>query len=108
MTGLTMFDKIWDEHLIATLEDGTDLLHIDRHILHEMTSVKAFEDLRGAGRPVHGRTYAGGDGPYPRHQSGTTTVATRRARPLSSPSAATSRNSASRFTSTMPSKASST
>src|ERR1700686_1122331 len=53
MTGLTMFDKIWDEHLIATLEDGPDLLHIDRHILHEMTSVKAFEDLRGAGRPVH-------------------------------------------------------
>ena len=52
MTDLTMFDKIWDERLITKLEDGTDLLHIDRHILHEMTSDKAFEDLRGAGRSV--------------------------------------------------------
>ena len=53
MAGRTMFDKIWDEHVVCTLEDGTDLLHIDRHILHEMTSFKAFDDLRAAGRPVH-------------------------------------------------------
>ena len=53
MAGRTMFDKIWDAHVVCTLEDGTDLLHIDRHILHEMTSFKAFDDLRAAGRPVH-------------------------------------------------------
>lgn len=48
-----MFDKIWNEHVITALEDGTDLLHIDRHILHEMTSFKAFEDLKVTGRSVH-------------------------------------------------------
>ena len=53
MTGSTMFDKIWEEHVIAPQEDGTDLLHIDRHILIETTSSKAFEDLKAAGRRVH-------------------------------------------------------
>ncbi len=53
MAAATMFDKIWDEHVVTTLEDGTDLLHIDRHIMHEMTSFKAFDDLKEAKRPVH-------------------------------------------------------
>ena len=53
MASRTMFDKIWDEHVVMTLEDGTDLLHIDRHIMHEMTSFKAFDDLKDAKRPVH-------------------------------------------------------
>jgi 3-isopropylmalate/(R)-2-methylmalate dehydratase large subunit len=53
MAGSTLFDKIWNQHVIATLEDGSDLLHIDRHITHEMTSFKAFEDLQSANRQVH-------------------------------------------------------
>ena len=53
MAAATMFDKIWNEHVVTTLEDGTDLLHIDRHIMHEMTSFKAFDDLKAANRPVH-------------------------------------------------------
>lgn len=51
--GKTLFEKVWDDHVVATLEDGTDLLHIDRHVLHEMTSYKAFDDLRAGGLPVH-------------------------------------------------------
>ena len=53
MAAATMFNKIWNEHVITTLENGTDLLHIDRHIMHDMTSFKAFDDLKTAGRPVH-------------------------------------------------------
>ncbi|MXV44727.1 3-isopropylmalate dehydratase large subunit [Saccharibacter sp. 17.LH.SD] len=48
----TLYDKIWDTHVINTLEDGTCLLYIDRHLLHEVTSPQAFEGLRAAGRPV--------------------------------------------------------
>ncbi len=49
----TLFDKIWDNHLVETQEDGTCLLYIDRHLVHEVTSPQAFEGLRIAGRPVH-------------------------------------------------------
>ena len=49
----TLFDKIWDNHLVETQEDGTCLLYIDRHLVHEVTSPQAFEGLRTAGRPVH-------------------------------------------------------
>jgi 3-isopropylmalate/(R)-2-methylmalate dehydratase large subunit len=52
MAGATMFDKIWDAHVVTTLEDGSDLLYIDRHITHELSSLKAFVDLADAGRPV--------------------------------------------------------
>jgi 3-isopropylmalate/(R)-2-methylmalate dehydratase large subunit len=48
----TLFDKIWDEHLVETREDGTSILYIDRHLVHEVTSPQAFEGLRNAGRKV--------------------------------------------------------
>ncbi len=48
----TLFDKIWDAHLVDMQEDGTCLLYIDRHLVHEVTSPQAFEGLRDAGRKV--------------------------------------------------------
>ena len=48
----TLFDKIWDSHLVNVQEDGTCLLYIDRHLVHEVTSPQAFEGLRTAGRKV--------------------------------------------------------
>ncbi|MBC9178416.1 3-isopropylmalate dehydratase large subunit [Pseudoroseomonas ludipueritiae] len=48
----TLFDKIWDAHVVETLPDGTALLYIDRHLVHEVTSPQAFEGLRMAGRKV--------------------------------------------------------
>ncbi len=46
----TLFDKIWDAHVVDRLEDGTAILYIDRHLIHEVTSPQAFEGLRVAGR----------------------------------------------------------
>ena len=48
----TLFDKIWQNHLVDTQEDGTCLIYIDRHLVHEVTSPQAFEGLRSAGRKV--------------------------------------------------------
>ncbi|HUZ62492.1 MAG TPA: 3-isopropylmalate dehydratase large subunit [Acetobacteraceae bacterium] len=48
----TLFDKIWDSHVVDRLEDGTCVLYIDRHLVHEVTSPQAFEGLRLAGRSV--------------------------------------------------------
>ncbi len=48
----TLFDKIWDNHLVDRQDDGTCLLYIDRHLIHEVTSPQAFEGLRLAGRRV--------------------------------------------------------
>jgi 3-isopropylmalate/(R)-2-methylmalate dehydratase large subunit len=48
----TLFDKIWDAHVVERLRDETCLLYIDRHLVHEVTSPQAFEGLRAAGRPV--------------------------------------------------------
>ncbi|PRY92842.1 3-isopropylmalate dehydratase large subunit [Hasllibacter halocynthiae] len=48
----TLYDKIWDAHLAHEAEDGTALLYIDRHLVHEVTSPQAFEGLRMAGRSV--------------------------------------------------------
>ena len=48
----TLFDKIWDAHVVETLPDGTAILYIDRHLVHEVTSPQAFEGLRAAGRKV--------------------------------------------------------
>ncbi|RMX08729.1 3-isopropylmalate dehydratase large subunit [Corticibacter populi] len=48
----TLYDKIFDEHVIHTEEDGTAILYIDRHLVHEVTSPQAFEGLREAGRKV--------------------------------------------------------
>lgn len=49
----TLYDKIWDAHVITEDDDGTALLYIDRHLVHEVTSPQAFEGLRDAGRKVH-------------------------------------------------------
>ena len=48
----TLFDKIWDAHLVDTQDDGTCLIYIDRHLVHEVTSPQAFEGLRATGRKV--------------------------------------------------------
>ena len=48
----TLYDKIWDEHVVRTEDDGTATLYIDRHLVHEVTSPQAFEGLRETGRKV--------------------------------------------------------
>jgi len=48
----TLYDKIWDEHVVRTEDDGTALLYIDRHLVHEVTSPQAFEGIEQAGRKV--------------------------------------------------------
>jgi 3-isopropylmalate/(R)-2-methylmalate dehydratase large subunit len=50
--GRTLYDKIWDEHLVTSEEDGTAVLYIDRHLVHEVTSAQAYEGLRVAQRKV--------------------------------------------------------
>jgi len=49
----TIYDKIWDDHLVDSQDDGTCLIYIDRHLVHEVTSPQAFEGLRLANRTVH-------------------------------------------------------
>lgn len=58
--GKTLFEKIWDSHVVKTFPDGGALLYIDRHLVHEVTSPQAFEGLRMAGRTVRqpGKTVA--------------------------------------------------
>ena len=48
----TIYDKIWNEHLVHEQEDGTSLLFVDRHLIHEVTSPQAFEGLRNSKRKV--------------------------------------------------------
>ncbi len=48
----TLYDKIWDDHVVHQADDGTCLLYIDRHLVHEVTSPQAFEGLRMTGRKV--------------------------------------------------------
>ncbi len=50
--GKTLYDKIWDKHTVRIEDDGTVLLYIDRHLIHEVTSPQAFEGLRLAKRPL--------------------------------------------------------
>lgn len=50
MAGKTLYDKLWEDHLVKEREDGTALIYIDRHLLHEVTSPQAFEGLRLANR----------------------------------------------------------
>ncbi|MBB3931625.1 3-isopropylmalate/(R)-2-methylmalate dehydratase large subunit [Kaistia hirudinis] len=56
----TLYDKIWDDHVVEQTPDGTAILYIDRHLVHEVTSPQAFEGLRVAHRKVHqpGKTLA--------------------------------------------------
>ena len=56
MAPRTLYDKIWDDHVVEISEDGTALLYIDRHLVHEVTSPQAFEGLRIAGRKVRAPT----------------------------------------------------
>src|SRR4051812_2890212 len=48
----TLYQKIWDTHVVERRDDGTCLIYIDRHLIHEVTSPQAFEGLRLAGRTV--------------------------------------------------------
>ncbi|MGQ3053409.1 MAG: 3-isopropylmalate dehydratase large subunit [Roseateles sp.] len=52
MTSRTLYDKLWDEHVVHSEPDGTALLYIDRHLVHEVTSPQAFEGLDLAGRKI--------------------------------------------------------
>ena len=52
MAARTLYDKIWDAHLVDQGDDGSSVLYIDRHLVHEVTSPQAFEGLRNAGRKV--------------------------------------------------------
>src|SRR5436190_18816656 len=58
--GQTLFEKIWQQHAVAKVDDATELLYIDLHLVHEVTSPQAFEGLRLAGRKVRRpeRTFA--------------------------------------------------
>ena len=49
MAGKTLFDKLWDVHVVRDYEDGTSIIYIDRHLIHEVTSPQAFEGLKLAG-----------------------------------------------------------
>ena len=48
----TLYDKIWNEHVVHQQDDGTTLLYVDRHLIHEVTSPQAFEGLRLFNRKV--------------------------------------------------------
>ena len=50
MTAKTLYDKLWDNHVVKIREDGTALIYIDKQLIHEVTSPQAFEGLRMAGR----------------------------------------------------------
>jgi 3-isopropylmalate/(R)-2-methylmalate dehydratase large subunit len=52
-TSRTLYQKVWDDHVVHQRDDGTALVWIDRHLIHEVTTPQAFEALRLAGRPVH-------------------------------------------------------
>ncbi|MCB1799734.1 MAG: 3-isopropylmalate dehydratase large subunit, partial [Gammaproteobacteria bacterium] len=52
MKAKTLYDKLWESHVVREEPDGTALLYIDRHLVHEVTSPQAFEGLRLAHRPV--------------------------------------------------------
>ena len=50
MAGKTLYDKLWDDHVVHREDDGSCLIYIDRQLLHEVTSPQAFDGLRLAGR----------------------------------------------------------
>ena len=52
MSKQTLFDKIWDAHVVRSIEEGPDVLYIDRHFIHEVTSPQAFAGLRKRGIKV--------------------------------------------------------
>ena len=50
--GKTLFDKVWDSHVVDRIEDGPDILYIDKHLIHEVTSPQAFSELKNRNIPV--------------------------------------------------------
>jgi 3-isopropylmalate/(R)-2-methylmalate dehydratase large subunit len=50
--GITLFDKVWDSHVVDTIENGPQILYIDSHLIHEVTSPQAFNELEERGVPV--------------------------------------------------------
>ena len=50
--GKTLFDKVWNSHVVDQLEDGPDILYIDKHLIHEVTSPQAFSALNDKNIPV--------------------------------------------------------
>ena len=50
----TLYDKIWEDHLVHQQQDGTSLLYVDRHLVHEVTSPQAFEGLRDQKEKLEG------------------------------------------------------
>ena len=52
MAGQTLYDKLWHNHVVVQRKDGSAIIYIDRHLIHEVTSPQAFEGLRMAGRPL--------------------------------------------------------
>lgn len=50
--GKTLFDKVWDSHVVSTIENGPQILYIDKHLIHEVTSPQAFNELKERGIPV--------------------------------------------------------
>jgi len=69
----TLFEKIWDEHVVAIPAEQPPLLYVDLHLVHEVTSPQAFDGLRAAGRPVRAprRTIATVDHNVPTEPRGT-------------------------------------
>lgn len=61
MTAKTLYDKLWDEHVIKSQPDGTTLLYIDRHLVHEVTSPQAFEGLAEMHRQALAHDFCRGD-----------------------------------------------
>ena len=96
----TLYDKIFDDHVVARQPDGTCILYIDRHLVHEVTSPQAFEGLRLAGRKVRApeKTLAVVDHNVPPPPTATRASRTRRAASRSRRWPTTPRTSASSTT----------
>ena len=60
MTGRTLFDKVWDQHVVADLGDGYALLHVDRHLVHDLGGGRAVLEIAEKGHPLRnpGLTFA--------------------------------------------------
>src|SRR3977135_1133671 len=73
MSFRTLFEKVWDAHLVTSPEGQSPILYIDLHLVHEVTSPQAFDGLRAAGRAVRqaSRTVATGDHNIPTEPRGT-------------------------------------
>ena len=50
--GKTLFDKVWDAHIVETVPQGPQILYIDQHLIHEVTSPQAFNELKERGIPI--------------------------------------------------------